>query len=223
MGGITMLDKERLMNIRLFSGIDEESIVSLLSCIGMQEKKYKKGDCISLSGDNLNHIGLVYSGCVHMIKEDSSGKSSIYVVISEGELFGETFNCSDSFASTVSFWAAADCTILYLPFDHILHACKSSCDLKSQLTVNMIEQIALKNKQFIEKIEIVSKKTIQERVLTYLSLQSNIDDKGYFTSSLGRIELADYLCVDRSALTRELSKLKSEGIIDYDKNTYRLL
>ena len=218
-----MLERERLKSIRLFSGIDEKSIVSLLTCISVQQKDYKKGDCIFMSGDTLNQIGLVYQGCVHMVKEDSSGKSSIYVVISEGELFGETFNCSDSFASTVSFWAAADCTILYLPFDRILHACKSDCDLRRQLTVNMIEQIALKNKQFIQKIEIISKKTIQERVLTYLSLQSNIDDNGYFTSSLSRMELADYLCVDRSALTRELSKLKNEGIIDYDKNTYRLL
>ena len=92
-----------------------------------------------------------------------------------------------------------------------------------RLIGNMVRIIANKNRDLMRKVEVVSKRTIREKVLTYLSIQAQIQGVRYFEIPLGRVELAEYLCVDRSALTRELAKMKEDGLIDYDRNSFRML
>ena len=98
-----------------------------------------------------------------------------------------------------------------------------ACEFHHRLIKNMVSIIADKNRDLMRKVEVVSKRTIREKLLAYLSIQAQVQQSRYFEIPLGRLELAEYLCVDRSALTRELAKMKDEGLIDYDKNCFRML
>lgn len=195
----------------------------MLKCIGGYIDEYKKGDFISLSGYAINYIGVVIKGTVHMLKEDVWGSKNLFLSIREKEIFGKTFTFSRTLVATVSFFAETDCIILLLPSERILSTCTSSCAFHHKLIENMVLLIDQKNVQLMEKLDIVTKKTLREKILTYLYQQSLVYQDIKFTIPMGRLELADYLCVNRSALTKELSSMKKDGLLDYDKNTFRLL
>ena len=113
--------------------------------------------------------------------------------------------------------------VLFIPFHKMMHTCTHACVFHRKMVENMVRIIANKNRDLMRKVEIVSKKTLREKILTYLSIQAQAQDSRYVEIPLGRVELAEYLCVDRSALTRELVKMKAEGLIDYDRNCFRIL
>lgn len=207
----------------LFNGIKEEELQPMLTCIGGYIQEYTKSQFILLSKQPIKCVGIILEGTVHMIKEDVWGHKTVLAFMKKGELFGETFVCAERFTSEVTFYAATNCKVLYIPFYKTLHMCDTSCAFHHTLVENMVRLIANKNAQLMEKIEITSKKTLREKILTYLSIQAQLNQRNYFVIPLGRVELADYLCADRSALTRELNHMKNEGLIDFDKNTFQLL
>ena len=165
----------------------------------------------------------VLSGAVDMIKEDVWGNKTILTRMGKNELFGETFACGEDSLSVVTFVAPYGARVLLIPFHRVMHNCANACAFHQKLIENMVKVIAGKNRELMRKIEVVSKRTIRDKLLAYLSLQAQTQDSPYFDIPLGRVELAEYLCVDRSALTRELAKMKEEGILDYDRNSFRLL
>lgn len=212
-----------LAEIPLFQNINYTDIDPMLKCIGGYTAEYKKGNFISISGYAINYIGVIIKGAVHMLKEDAWGNKYLFSIMREKEIFGETFICSKTSVATVSFFAETDCTILLLPSDKLVSTCTKSCDFHHKLIENLVLLTAKKNFQLMEKLDIVTKKTLREKILTYLYQQYLIYKDINFTIPMGRLELADYLCVNRSALTRELSNMKKDGLLDYDKNTFRLL
>lgn len=207
----------------LFSGIKPDEMQAMFSCIGYHIGNFKKGDIVAFEDENIKHIGIVMEGSVDMIKEDLWGNKTMLVRVCKDELFGETFACGSDNQSMVTFVVSEDAKILFMPFDRVMHNCTMACAFHHRLTENMVTLIANKNRDLIRKVEVVSKRTIREKLLAYLSIQAQIQKSCYLELPLGRIELADYLCVDRSALTRELAKMKEEGLIDYDKNCFRIL
>ena len=207
----------------LFSGIKIEELDAMLTCIGSYIRQYKKGEFILLSEESVQAVGLVLEGTIHMIKEDIWGNKAILTMIQRHGLFGETFACGSQLNSAVSFYSATNCRVLYLPFYKVIHACNLSCIFHHRLIENMVRLIADKNAQLMEKVEIISKKTLRDKILTYLSLQAQIHKKNEFEIPFGRLELADYLCADRSALTRELNSMKKDGVIDFEKNHFQIL
>ena len=207
----------------LFHGIQPEERIAMLSCIGYHIGTFKKGDIVSFEGDNLKHVGIVISGAVDMVKEDLWGNKTMLVRMRKDELFGETFACGSDNLSVVTFLVSEDAKVLFMPFDRVMHSCTMACQFHHRLIENMVKIIADKNRDLMRKIDVVSKRTIREKLLAYLSIQAQIQDSSYFEVPLGRVELAEYLCVDRSALTRELAKMKEDGLIDYDKNCFRIL
>lgn len=211
-----------LFETPLFQNIIRKDLESLLTCLKPRSKSYEKGSYITHSGESINAIGVVLSGTVQMLKEDVWGNKSILAVMREKSIFGETFVCSRVYSSTVSFQAASDCTVMFLSFDRMLHSCSVACDFHNKLIDNVVLLIAQKNIQLMEKIEITAQKTLRDKILTYLSREAQRNGSLYFTIPLGRLELADYLCSDRSALSRELSRMKEKGIIDFDRNTFRI-
>ena len=162
-------------------------------------------------------------GSVDMIKEDIWGNKTMLVRSRKDDVFAETFACGSDNLSTVTFQVSEDATILFLPFNRVMHNCTMACQFHHQLIENMVHVIANKNRDLMRKVEVVSKRTTREKLLSFLSIQAQLQQTRYFEIPLGRVELAEYLCVDRSAMTRELSKMKEEGLIDYDKNCFRLL
>ena len=207
----------------LFSGIRPEDMGAMFGCIGYHISEYKKGDIVAFEAENIRHIGIVLSGTVDMIKEDLWGNKTMLIRTRKNELFGETFACGEDNLSVVTFMVSEDARILFLPFDRVMHSCTMACVFHHQLIENMVHIIANKNRDLMRKVEVVSKRSIREKILAYLSIQAQTQGSRYMELPLGRIELAEYLCVDRSALTRELAKMKEEGIIDYDRNCFRIL
>ena len=207
----------------LFHGIQPEELNAMLSCIGYHIGTFKKGDIVAFEGDNLKHIGIIISGAVDMVKEDLWGNKTMLVRMRKDELFGETFACGSDSLSVVTFLVSEDAKVLFMPFDRVMHSCTMACQFHHRLIENMVKIIADKNRDLMRKIDVVSKRTIREKLLAYLSIQTQVQNSRYFEIPLGRVELAEYLCVDRSALTRELAKMKEDGLIDYDKNCFRIL
>lgn len=212
----------QLADMVMFQGIEKEHIGLLLDCIGSYPKSYAKGEYIAFEKDAIKNIGLVISGSVHMVKEDVWGNTTILTRMTRGHLFGESFACGSDDVSTVAFLATENTEVLWLPFDRVMSTCCNSCAFHQQIIKNMVIMLANKNQSLMEKIEVVSKKTLREKILSYLSQEAQRQNSKYFEIPLGRIELADYLCTDRSALTRELGKMRQEGLIDYDKNLFRI-
>ncbi len=211
------------LNSPLFDGIRPEERKAMLSCIGYHTETFRKGEIIAFEEENMKHIGIVLSGTVDMVKEDIWGNKTLLLRMEESQIFGETFACCEDNLSVVTFMAGKDTKVLFMPFDRVMHSCTMACRFHHQLIENMVRIIAQKNRDLMRKVEVVSKRTIREKLLAYLSIQAQNRHSRYFEIPLGRVELAEYLCVDRSALTRELGKMKEEGILDYDKNCFRLL
>ena len=207
----------------LFHGIAPSDRKTVLGCVGYHVGSFAKGEIIALAGENLKHIGLILSGSVDMVKEDLWGNKTIVIRLRATELFGETFACGKDSLSVVTFLASEDAEVLFLPFNRVMHSCTMACSFHHRLIENMVKIIADKNRDLMRKVEVMSKRTIREKILAYLSIQAQAQCSRYFEIPLGRVELAEYLCVDRSALTRELAKMKDEGLVDYDKNCFRML
>lgn len=218
-----MIELLKSVDSPLFAGMTPEDRVSALTCTGYHINTYKKGQIVLFEEEDVKYIGIVLQGVVDMVKEDHWGNKTMLLRLGKNDMFGETFACGEDNLSVVTFVVTADAKILFMPFHRVMHNCANACAFHQKLIENMVKVIAGKNRELMRKIEVVSKRTIREKLLAYLSLQAQTQDSPYFDIPLGRLELADYLCVDRSALTRELAKMRDEGILDYDRNSFRLL
>lgn len=211
------------LNTPLFDGIDPGDRMAMLNCTGYHISAFRKGEIVAFENENIKHVGIVISGTVDMIKEDIWGNKTMLVRIREQEVFGETFACGSDNLSVVTFQVLEDAQILFIPFDRVMRSCTMACQFHHRLIENMVRVIADKNRDLMRKVEAVSKRSIREKLLAYLSVQAQTRGTRYFEIPLGRVELAEYLCVDRSAMTRELVKMKEDGLIDYDRNCFRML
>ena len=211
------------MRSPLFAGIDAMDMEGMLGCIGYHVRDYQKGEIIAFEEENINHVGVVMEGAVDMLKEDVWGNRTMLVRSYPQDIFGETFACGEDSLSVVTFAAAENCRVLILSFCRVMHTCTHACQFHQTLIENMVRLIARKNRELMRKVEVVSKKTLREKILAYLSIQSQAQGSRRFEVPLGRVEWAEYLCADRSALTRELAKMKDEGLIDYRKNSFKIL
>jgi len=215
--------KDDWHKIPLFSDIDPADLESMLTCIGGYERRYAAGEYIFHAKEQIKAIGLVLAGTVHMLKEDVWGNKTLLTVIREQDVFGETFACGNAFVASVSFYATSNSRILFLPFERVLRSCSMSCVFHHRLIRNVVTLMAEKNVQLMKKLEVVTKKTLRQKILTFLSLQAERQKGKYIVIDMNRQEMADYLCANRSALTRELTHMKADGLIDYDQNVFQLL
>lgn len=218
-----MMNPEIEFHSPLFKGIQSDELEMMLRCIGYHIGTCEKGSIISFEQEEIRQIGIILSGVVEMIKEDFWGNKTVLVRMEKGEMFGETFACGADSRSIVSFAVSEKAKILFLSFHKVMNTCTMTCKFHHRLVENMVEIIAKKNRELMYKIDILSKKTLREKIMAYLSLQAQSTDSGYFEIPLGRVEMAEYICADRSALTRELTKMKKEGLIDFEKNCFRIL
>ena len=182
---------------------------------------YNKGEIILLSGDRVDHIGLIISGSVKIIKEDMDGNASILTELGASEIFGEVFACAGISQSPVTIQASEASEILFIDYKKIITTCPSACPFHARLIENMLKLIAVKNLMLNQKIEILSKRTTREKLFYYFDLQRGAASK--FSIPFNREELARYLCVDRSAMSNELCKMRDEGLLRFYKNTFELL
>lgn len=207
----------------LFAGVAEGEISSIMACLSASERDYKKGEYVFGCGENISSMGLVLNGAIHILKDDFWGTRTIIGEASEGELFGEAYACAIKELLEVDVVAAQDCKILFLDVAHILTTCSSACEFHTRMIRNLLSVLAQKNLMLTRKIDHMAKRTTREKLLSYLSAESKKAGGGVFEIPFNRQQLADYLCVDRSAMSGELGKLKEKGLIDFDRSKFRFL
>ncbi len=205
----------------LFSDIKLSDFEKMFDCIEARITQYKKDSIILLSGDAVSFVGLILSGRVKIIKEDMNGYSTILTELSTSELFGEVFACAGIDHSPVTVQASEDCQVLFINYKKVISTCSSFCSFHSKLIENMLQIIAKKNLMLNQKIEILSKRTTREKLLLFFDTQRGIAKK--FTIPYNREEMANYLCVDRSAMSNELCKMRNEGLIRFNRNEFEII
>ena len=212
-----------LQNIKLFEDIEEENLKAMLGCIGALKKNYEKGQTIIRVEDEISSIGVVVTGSVQVIKVDFDGNKVIVMKLYGGELFSVAVVCAGVGKSPVSVVASEKSKILFIPLQKIITTCPSSCSFHTRLIQNMVKLIAQNNISLNDKLELLSQKTTREKLIAYLKGEMKKIGEKSFEIPFSREELADFLCVDRSAMSRELGKMRDEGLIDFKKNRFGLL
>ena len=216
------MDAALLQKSPLFDGITTEEIERLLHCLGGRIKRYAKGDFIFHAGTVLRQIGLVVSGKVQVVKEDYWGNRLIFSSMEQGQLFGESYACLPREPLEVSIVSAADCEVLFLDLEHAISVCSCACGFHMRLIRNLMTILAKHNLNLTRKVQHMGQKTTREKLLAYLWSISQKEQSQEFDIPYNRQELADYLAVDRSAMSAELSRMKTEGILEFNKNHFRL-
>ena len=211
-----------LKNSALFYGLSEKEINKALKYSKMGICGYKKGTYVFNSGDVIKNIGLVVEGTVRVEKEDYYGNRSIIAVVREGDIFGEVYACIKSGQSDVSVSAVKDSKILMVNVEFILSGERDVDGLSGVIERNLVSILAQKAYILNKKISHITKRTTREKLMSYLSETARDSGSGKFKIPFNRQELADYLCVDRSAMSNELSKMRKEGIIEYNKNYFEI-
>ena len=205
----------------LFQGIAYSDFELMLNCLSGKTARYKKDDVLLLSGDTVNFVGLVLSGSVRIINEDVNGNTALLAEPGASESFGEVFACAGIDHSPVTIQAAEATEVLFINYKRIVTSCSAACPFHIRLIENMLKLVAKKNLMLNEKINILSKRTTREKLLCFFDAQRGAAKK--FTIPFNREELAHYLCVDRSAMSNELCKMRDEGLIKFEKNSFELL
>lgn len=206
----------------LFSGIEGSERESLMRCLQAVRRNYKKGEMVFTEGD-APAVGLLQSGAVQVIAEDPMGNRTIIGRLEAGDMFGEAYACAGMEHMPFSVEAAADSEVLLIDVEKILVTCPTACPFHARLIENLMAILARKNIQLGAKIRHLSRRSTRDKLLSYLSEQAREAGSRSFSIPFSRQELADYLCVDRSAMSSELSKLKAEGVLDYKKNEFTFL
>jgi CRP-like cAMP-binding protein len=212
-----------LTKVSLFRGIQEKDMMSMLHCLNAKTTAYKKHDIILLEGQPVSSVGIVLSGKVQIVKEDFAGNRNIMADIEPGNLFAEAYSFVHTDSLPVTVLSLTDSEILWVDCKKIVSTCTSACKFHAKLIENMLMILARKNIQLSQKIEHISKRSTREKLLAYLSDQAAKNASNEFDIPFNRQELADYLCVDRSAMSSELSKLQNEGVLRFHLNHFLLL
>lgn len=212
-----------LLQNPLFKGFTENDYEKIMNCLIITSNFYKKDDIIIHIGSPVTSVGLVVSGSVKIIREDINGDINILSEILSGDMFAEALVCSRTQNSPVSVISSAASEIIFINYNKILNECDQMCSFRGKLIENMLYIIAKKNLFLNQKIEIMSKRSIREKLLCFLEIQKNKFNSNQFTISYNREELSNFLAVDRSSLSRELGNMRDERIIDFDKNTFEIL
>lgn len=212
-----------LVECPLFDGIAPGDITGMMGCLGAKLAKTKKGEFIFREGDSTVHVGIVLMGSVDLIREDFYGNRSIVTSVGQRQLFGESYAFAESAELPVSVVAKEDSVLLLLDSRRITTCCSNACAFHNQVIFNLLRLVATKNLLLHQKIDVTSKRSTREKLMTYLLMQAKQQGSNTVTIPYDRQALADYLDVDRSGLSAEIGKLRREGVLESEKNRFHLL
>ena len=207
----------------LFERIERSDLPAILRCMQARVARFHKNQPILPETDPVRCLGIVLEGSVQILREDFYGNRSLLSGLQPPQLFAEVFVCAEINAMPVSVVAASDCRVLLLDSQKILTPCETTCRFHHQLIRNLMHILAQKNLLLNQKLEVTSRRTTREKLMTYLTQEAKHAGSNCFTIPFDRQQLADYLGVDRSAMSTELGKLKKEGRLDFHKSSFKLL
>lgn len=214
---------EILKKCPLFYGIEEENLITMLSCLGARVEHFDKKYTIMSEGSPAKYIGIVLSGSAQIFQIDYYGNKSIIGNIVPSQVFAEAFACAEMPSIPVTVIASEPSDIMIIDCNRILHTCSNNCEFHRQLIFNLMRDLARKTLMFHQRIEITSKRTTREKLMAYLLSYAKQAESDSFNIPFDRQELADYLEVDRSGLSAEIGKLRNEGVLLSHKKHFELL
>ncbi|MEQ2456805.1 Crp/Fnr family transcriptional regulator [Flavonifractor hominis] len=217
------MDMTELCGTALFRGVTPEEAQAMLSCLASRRQSFAKGQAIYRTGDTVTALGVVLSGRVLIESCDLWGNVTVLDSVGPGQIFAETYACTPTEPLMVDVVAAEPSEALFLEVERVLHACPNTCAHHSRLVRNLLTLSAQKNLNLSRKIFHTSPKTIRGRLLSYLSEQAVRSGGRSFTIPFDRQQLADYLNVERSALSGELGRMQREGLLRTRRNHFELL
>lgn len=212
-----------LMKTQMFAGVGDDEVSAMLSCLDARLYNYKKGEYVLRQGEHLNDIVVLVEGTLHIQNDDYWGNRSILGQIAVGEMFGEAYVAPESGALLNDVVAIEDSTVIFFDVRRILTTCSSACRFHAMVVQNMFFAISRKNRKLVQKLGHMSKRSTREKLISYLSEEAKKHNSATFTIPFNRQQLADFLSVDRSAMSNELCKMRDDGLIEFDKNSFRLL
>ena len=207
----------------LFAGLSPREISDMLPCLGPRHMRYGQGETVLWEGDRMEEIGIVLSGRARSIKTDFSGRTVIVTLLREGSYIGVLLAASRGRLSPVSVQALTPLTVLFFPLEALTRRCPRACGRHHHLLLNILDGIAEKALVLHDRNDCLIRSTVREKVLTYLRRIAAERKSRAFAIPLDRSAMAEYLNVDRSALSRELSRMRDEGLIDFHKNHFTVL
>lgn len=212
-----------LSKTKLFLNMPEEDIVAMLGCLQARKKSFKKGEYVLRQGEHINDITVLVEGHLHVQRDDYWGNRSIISTLGVGEIFGEAYVGPDSGVLLNDVVAVEDSVVIFFDVFRLINVCSSACRFHSMVVQNLFLAISEKNRQLLQKLGHMSKRSTREKLISYLSEEAKKQKSGTITLPFNRQQLADFLSVDRSAMSSELGKMKGEGLIVFEKNKFTLL
>ena len=197
--------------ISIFEGIKEENIKFMLNCFDARKISFNKNRTIASYINSTNLVGIILSGSAELIRYDYDGNRTIVETLDENSIFGDMFYQVD--ANELSVIAKTEVEVLFIPYDAIIKRCKRACPFHSILVNNVLRILSEKIVNMNERIEVITKRSIREKLLAYFDLVAKRKFSRSFTLPFALSDLADYLSIDRSAMMREMKNLKDDGII----------
>ena len=211
-----------LMRTKLFSGVGSEDLPAMLNCLGAVKRSFRKGEYVFRSGEQIGSITVLVEGRLLIQKDDYWGNRSIVNVIEPGELFGEAYAAPDSGALRNDVLAAEDSTAIFFDIHRVLTVCPSACRFHTLTVQNLFYAISEKNRKLVSKLDITAMRTTREKLLSYLSEEAKRQNSAAFEIPFNRQQLADFLSVDRSAMSAELCKLRDAGLLSFERSRFTL-
>ena len=207
---------------QLFSGISENELTAMLSCLNAKKEAFPKDTFLLRAGDTAESIGFVLSGNVLIIQEDIWGNRNIISKAGPGQTFAAAYACAPGSVLNISVLAATPVTVMFLNVKRILNICPSACAHHSRMIRNLLGELAMKNLHINEKLTHIGQRTTRSKLMSYFSAEAQRLGKYEFDIPFSRQQLADYLAVERSGLSLELGKMRKDGILDFHKNHFIL-
>lgn len=212
-----------LSTCSLFENVGRDNYDKMLRCFGARIVNIKKGASVFHEGEAATKVGIVLTGTVQTVQDDYFGNRSILSMAGPGQLFAEGFACAGVETMPVSVVATADSQVMLIDCSHIMTMCHNACAFHNQMIRNLLHSVAQSNLQLNQKIEILSKRTTREKVMAYLMSEAKIQGSDSFSIPYDRQELADYLGVERSAMSAVIGKLRDDGYIQVNRRQFHLM
>lgn len=214
---------DTLLRVELFSTIDRKQISLLLDCLKPKICSFDRNDCIISAGDAIESIGLMLKGKAIVSKENAAGARVIVNILNKGDIFGEAVAFSRQTRWPVTVQAQERCEVFFLPRMRLIGECSKICPWHRTLIYNFLKIISERTIMLSKKVEYLSIKSIRGKISTYLLEQYNNTGNKNMILPLNRNELADFLNVSRPSMSREMCKMRDEGIIDFHLRAFRIL
>lgn len=210
-----------LRNTGLFEGIEDDEMDVMLKCLGAFTRRYAKDEFVFRRGDRTDCLGVVLSGRVREIREDWWGNRTLLSEHGADDTICTDYACSSD-PLDVSVVATEPTEILYMDVGRVSNVCSSSCEFHNRLVRNLMKGLAGMSMDMNRRLDQLSKRSTREKICAFLSDQARAAGSSEFVIGMNRQQMADYLGVDRSAMSTELGRMQREGIIEFQKNRFVL-